>query len=199
MAQEQQVPTQNETEELTETESTAEENTENSQEPAENAEVPVEEKETEAEPELVEEEAPREPDWKDRYIRLAADFDNYRKRTATEHEDVRKRERERVLEAWLDVYDNAERALSSMKEKEGPWFDGFKAIITQMDRVLSKFSIKPMDAMGKKFDPKYHEAIATIPNPALENGSIMHVEKRGFVYENGNVMRVARVVVVKNS
>ncbi len=142
--------------------------------------------------------APKEPDWKDSYIRLLADFENYRKRTSKEQDDIRKRERERVINAWLDVYDNAERALAALPEKEGPWYEGFSSLIQQMDKCLAAFNIKPADDLGQKFDLKRHEVIATLPNPAMENNTIMHVERRGFVYENGDVARIARVIVVKN-
>ncbi len=139
-----------------------------------------------------------ETDWRDAYVRLAADFDNYRKRTAKEQDDVRRRERERVIGIWLDVYDNAERALANLPEKEGPWYEGFVSLVHQMDRCLATLSIKACDDMGKKFDPKRHEAIATCPNPAMENNTIMHIERRGFEYENGDIARVARVIVVRN-
>lgn len=137
-------------------------------------------------------------DWRDAYVRLAADFDNYRKRTAKEQDDIRRRERERVIDIWLDVYDNAERALASLPEKEGPWFEGFSSLVHQMDRCLATFHIRACDDMGKPFDPKRHEAIATCPNPAMENNMIMHIERRGFEYENGDIARVARVIVVRN-
>ena len=144
------------------------------------------------------EEQPKEPDWKDAYIRLRADFDNYRKRTSKEFDDVRRRERERVIGAWLDVYDNAERALASMAEKSGPWFDGFSSLIQQMNKCLASFNIKPVEDVGEKFDPKRHEAIATMQDPSKENNTIMFVERKGFMYENGDIARVARVIVVKN-
>lgn len=140
----------------------------------------------------------KETDWRDAYVRLAADFDNYRKRTAKEQDDVRRRERERVVNLWLDVYDNAERALSSLPEKEGPWYEGFVSLVHQMDKCLAMLQIKACDDMGKKFDPKRHEAIATCPNPSMENNTIMHIERRGFEYENGDIARVARVIVVRN-
>lgn len=145
-----------------------------------------------------EQKAKDQTDWKDAYVRLAADFDNYRKRTAKEFDDVRKREREKVIGTWLDVYDNTERAIAALPEKEGPWYEGFQQIIKQMDNCLATFGIKAADDMGKPFDAKRHEAIAILPNPALENNTIMHVERKGFVYENGDVARVARVVVVRN-
>ena len=144
------------------------------------------------------EEQPKEPDWKDAYIRLRADFDNYRKRTSKEFDDVRRRERERVIGAWLDVYDNAERALASMSEKSGPWFDGFSSLIQQMNKCLASFNIKPVEDVGEKFDPKRHEAIATMQDPSKENNTILFVERKGFMYENGDIARVARVIVVKN-
>lgn len=145
-----------------------------------------------------EEDKPAEVDWKDAYRRLAADFDNYRKRTSKEQDDVRKLERKRVINAWLDVYDNAERALQNLPEKEGPWYEGFSSLIQQMDKCLATFNVKPVDDVGQKFDANKHEAIATIPNPAMENNTIMHVERRGFAYENGDILRHARVIVVKN-
>lgn len=139
-----------------------------------------------------------ETDWRDAYIRMRADFENYRKRTAHEHDDVRRRERERVNAVWLDVYDNAERALDALPEKEGPWFDGFSSLVQQMNKCLATLGIKPADDMGKLFDAKRHEAIGTCPNPAMANNTIIHVERRGFLYENGDVARIARVIVVKN-
>ena len=139
-----------------------------------------------------------ETDWRDAYLRMRADFENQRKRTALEYDDVRRRERERVNAVWLDVYDNAERALDALPEKEGPWYDGFHSLVQQMNKCLATLGIKPADDMGKPFDAKRHEAIGTCPNPAMANNTIMHIERRGFVYENGDVARVARVIVVKN-
>lgn len=141
----------------------------------------------------------KEPDWKDAYIRLAADFDNFRKRNNEEFDAARKRERERVLDAWLDVYDATERALANLPEKEGPWFDGFQTLLKQMNQALASFGIKPMDCLGQPFNPQYHDALAVLPNPDAEDNTIIHIEKRGFLYQNGEVMRAASVVVAKNS
>ena len=137
-------------------------------------------------------------DWKDAYIRLAADFDNYRKRTSKEQDDIRRRERERVVNIWLDVYDNAERALDSMTEKSGPWHEGFSSLIQQMDKALAQLNIKVVNDVGEKFDPKRHEAISIVQDPTKENNTIVYVMQKGFIYENGDVARVAKVVVVKN-
>ncbi len=151
-----------------------------------------------AEPQAAKETKADTTDWKDAYVRLAADFDNYRKRTAKEFDDVRKREREKVIGTWLDVYDNTERAIQALPEKEGAWYEGFVQILKQMDACLATFGIKVVDDTGAQFDAKRHEAIAILPNPAMENNTIMAVERKGFVYENGDVCRVARVVVVRN-
>ncbi len=137
-------------------------------------------------------------DWKDAYVRLAADFDNHRKRTSKEFDDVRKREREKVITAWLDVYDNTERAIAALPEKEGPWYEGFVSILKQMDACLASFGIKAVDDTGAMFDAKRHEAMSAVPNPNMQNNQILYVDRKGFVYENGDVMRVARVVVVRN-
>ncbi|MFA5624814.1 MAG: nucleotide exchange factor GrpE [Bradymonadales bacterium] len=145
-----------------------------------------------------EEKTSKEPDWKDAYARLAADFDNYRKRSNAEFDAAKRRERERVMNAWLDVYDAAERAIAALPEKCGPWYDGFITLIKQMNQSLAVFKIKPMDSLGEVFDPMYHEAIAIMPQAGAEHNTIIHVEKRGFLYESGEVMRVASVVVAKN-
>ena len=137
-------------------------------------------------------------DWKDAYIRLAADFDNYRKRTSKEQDDIRRRERERVVSIWLEVYDNAERALDSMAEKSGPWHEGFSSLIQQMDKALAQLNIKVVNDVGEKFDPKRHEAISIVQDPSKENNTIVYVMQKGFIYENGDVARIAKVVVVKN-
>lgn len=144
------------------------------------------------------EEKSDEPDWKDAYRRLYADFDNYRKRTSKEQDDVRKLERKRVISAWLEVYDNAERALQTLPEKEGPWYEGFHSLIQQMDKCLATFNVKPVEDLGQKFDPNRHEAISAVPDPSKENNTIIHVDRRGFAYENGDILRHARVIVVKN-
>lgn len=146
----------------------------------------------------IEDEKQAKTDWKDAYIRIAADFDNYRKRTSKEFDDVRRRERERVIAAWLEVYDNTERAIATLPEKTGPWYEGFKSLLAQMDKCLASFNIRVTDDLGKPFDPNRHEAIATMPDPEKKNNTILFVERQGFAYENGDVARVARVVVVKN-
>ena len=174
-----------------------------STESAENAETtedskPDEASQNDAAADAEQENQPKEPDWKDAYIRLRADFDNYRKRTSKEFDDVRRRERERVVGIWLDVYDNAERALASMAEKSGPWYEGFASLIQQMNKCLATLNIKPVEDIGEKFDPKRHEAIATMQDPTKENNTILFVERKGFVYDNGDIARVARVIVVKN-
>lgn len=148
--------------------------------------------------EEVKEEKKPETDWRDAYIRIAADFDNYRKRTSKEFDDVRRRERERVINAWLEVYDNTERAIAALPEKSGPWYEGFQSLLKQMDKCLASFNIRVVDDQGKAFDPNRHEAIATMPSPEHENNTILFVERQGFAYENGDIARVARVVVVKN-
>ena len=137
-------------------------------------------------------------DWKDSYIRMAAEFDNYRKRTSKEQDDIRRRECERVVKIWLEVYDNAERALESMTEKSGPWYEGFSSLIKQMDKALAQLHIKVVDDIGAVFDHKKHEAISIITDPTKENNTIAYVMQKGFVHENGDVVRVAKVVVVKN-
>lgn len=145
-----------------------------------------------------EEEAVPEVDWKDQYIRLAADFDNFRKRTRAEQEEARGRERDRVLSEWLDVVDSIERALSGLEGQEGPWVEGLQVLSRQVKHVLGRLEVSAMETDGATFDPHQHEAIAAVPVPGEPDGKILQTERRGYVYRNGRVLRAARVIVARS-
>ena len=161
---------------------------------------------TNPEPASTESEAPKappeaaEPDWKDRYIRLAADFDNHRKRTRSERDEVRLRERDSVLRDWLEVADSTERALHALRDEEGPWVDGLKAIQRQMSAVLQRYGVARMDTDEASFDPARHEAIGAVPAPGVANGTILQTERTGYEYvADERVLRPARVVVARQA
>ena len=144
-------------------------------------------------------EAPEpEVDWKDRYLRLAADFDNYRKRNLKEQAEMRRTERSRVTQQWLEVVDSVERALAGQESApDNPYFVGLEAISRQMAQVITSLGYKKVSTDGL-FDPHKHEALARIPAEAeQEDGAIAYVDRAGFITEDGYVVRPARVVVAK--
>lgn len=139
-------------------------------------------------------------DLKDRYVRLAADFDNYKKRFHRELEQRRRTDQNRMLSDWLEVLDTLERALemSQASETDNSWREGTEATHRKMVDLLKKRGVVRMETTeGQTFDPKLHEAISVIPDPNKEDGTILFTERGGYVYADGTVLRAARVVVVR--
>lgn len=133
----------------------------------------------------------------ERWKRAAADLDNYRKRFDRELARLRQVDREILLRAWLEVVDNMERALCAEGASSNPWYEGMEAIHQQMLEVLASFGAKPIVPMGEKFDPKFHEAVATATLPDLEEGTIVEVVQTGYTLD-GRALRPAKVIAVKH-
>ena len=133
------------------------------------------------------------------FKRLAADFENYRRRVATEREELIKFAGSRVLENLLPVVDNFERALDAMgKATEVSQVQaGVEMIYRQLQDVLTKSGVSPMEAQGKPFDPNFHEAIAQMENPSLPDETVLAEVQKGYLY-NGKVLRHAMVQVSRN-
>lgn len=129
----------------------------------------------------------------DRLQRLAADFDNYRKRVAREQEALVARAHAGLVEAILPVFDDLERALeAATMHEEAKLEDGVRLVHRQLDDVLAKEGLQeiPTDV---PFDPHVHEALAAIPSE-LEEGTILEVVQRGYLLGD-RVLRPARVIV----
>ena len=133
------------------------------------------------------------------FKRLAADFENFRRRVTTEREELIKFAGSRVLESLLPVVDNFERALDAMGKatEVGQVHAGVEMIYRQLQDVLTKSGVSPMDAQGKPFDPNFHEAIAQTENPDLPDETVMAEVQKGYLY-NGKVLRHAMVQVSRN-
>ena len=130
---------------------------------------------------------------KDRYIRLLADFDNMRKRTARELEERTARANERLLTALLPVFDNFEMALSAAPEKD-PFADGVRMIATEFRKVLEQSGAEVIDAEGKPFDPMAHEALTMVPDANVPKGEIISQFRKGWKL-GGKIIRPAQVIV----
>jgi molecular chaperone GrpE len=130
----------------------------------------------------------------DRYKRALADLDNYRKR-ATREVDRRVTEaRESALDDWLQVVDSVERAIGL--EREGPCYEGLRAVLAQIDSVLDRQGAQRIGAPGDQFDPERHEAVAVRATDDLPDRTIVEVQRSGFA-QGDRVIRPAQVVVAR--
>ena len=135
-----------------------------------------------------------EPDWKESYARLAADFDNYRKRTARDRDDLAKFASAEVVKDLLPTVDNLAMALDKAANKEDPFVVGVKMAYDGFLKALAEHGATPIDSLGEPFDANFHEAIATLPDEKIEEGKISNVAKTGWTL-NDKLLRAAQVVV----
>ncbi len=134
-------------------------------------------------------------EWKDKYLRSMADFDNFRRRSIQEKSDWIRLSTEKLALSVCDVLDNFERALMQLKEdhKEDGVVKGFILIEQQLRQVLEKEGVKKIESIGKDFDPFYHEALAHIPSE-LEENKVTAIIQNGYTMHD-KVIRPVRVAV----
>ena len=133
-------------------------------------------------------------DYLDQLRRLAAEFDNYKKRMAREHEELRERAAERLLRDLLPVFDDLGRALSAFETAETEAIaDGVALVHRALWTLLEREGVAELDPTGDMFDPHRHEALLSQPADAPE-GTVLEVIQKGFLLGD-RVLRPARVVV----
>ena len=133
----------------------------------------------------------------DKYLRQAAEFDNYRKRTIKEKADLIKSAAERLMVAELPVVDDMDRALENMKKGADAeaCIEGFKLIVQKFKNILTQQGLEKIETDGQDFDTDYHEAIALIPAPTEElKGKILDCVQQGYKLGD-KVIRHAKVAV----
>ncbi len=135
---------------------------------------------------------------KEAYLRLAADFENFRKRSAKEKLDAERTGRERVLRGFLEILDNLERGLAQAKEEKGPLADGMRMILSQAEAWLRSEGLERVESVGKVFDPSVHDAISQMESSTVAAGFVTDEVKRGYTW-GGRLLRPAAVVVSKGS
>jgi len=116
------------------------------------------------------------------YLRLRADFENYKRRTRQEMQQAADGGKEELLTQLLPVLDNLERALASAGEPE-KWRSGIEMIFRQFLGVLAETGLKPIPAVGESFDPKRHEALMREPSSQPEN-IILEELKKGYFFKD---------------
>ena len=128
-----------------------------------------------------------------KFLRLAAEYDNYRKRTAKEKESIWADAKASVVASFLPVYDNLERALKQDTADEA-YKKGVEMTMTQLKDVLSKLGVTEIDAAGQPFDPKLHNAVMHVEDENLGENTVAEVFQAGFQLGE-KVIRFAMVKV----
>ena len=181
-------------------EDNAAENSENTQTEETAQEQPQEEltaeeklaKELEAAQQTIEEQ-------KDKYLRLSAEFDNYRKRTMKEKAELIKNGGEKAISAVLPILDDLERALQNMQKSENvqAMYEGIDLIYQKFLKELAQEGLQKMEPVGEVFDTDFHEAIALVPSPdEAQKGKVLDCVQTGYKL-NDKVIRHAKVVVAQ--
>ena len=138
--------------------------------------------------------------FKDQWMRSAADFDNFRKRSRKELEDTRKAGREELLKDLLPVFDNLERAMTSAERatEVKPVSEGLKLVLRQFTDTLARSGITKVPTVGQPFDPSMHEAIQQVETDEVAPGTVMAEVQPGYL-QGERLVRAAMVVVAKPS
>ncbi len=133
----------------------------------------------------------------DKYLRLMAEFDNYRRRTARERLELIETAGEDVLKGFLPVMDDCERALETLRQSEASEaaIEGTEIILNKLTNYLKSKGVEQIEAKGKPFNTDEHEAIAQFPAPTPEQkNTVIDVTQNGYLL-HGKVIRYAKVVV----
>ena len=129
---------------------------------------------------------------KERFLRLAAEYDNYRKRSAKERESIFADVKSDTITQFLPVYDNLSRALANETADEA-YKKGVEMIMTQFEEVLKKMGVEEIPAVGKPFDPTRHNAVMHIDDEAYGENEVVEEFAKGFIMGE----KVIRFSVVK--
>ena len=134
----------------------------------------------------------------DKLKRSMAEFDNYRKRTDKEKSAMYEIGAKDVIEKILPIVDNFERGLNSIPEdaKGSAFADGMEKIYKQFVKTLDDMGVKPIEAVGKPFDPNFHNAVMQVENDELEPGTVAQELLKGYMYRD-TVVRHSMVAVVQ--
>ena len=129
---------------------------------------------------------------KDKYLRLAAEYDNFRKRSQKEREALYTDIRSDTVVEFLPVYDNLERALKNQCTDEA-FFKGVEMTMVQLKEIMKKLGLTEIEAVGKKFDPCMHNAVMHVQDDTVEEGIIVEEFQKGFMLGD----KVVRFSMVK--
>ena len=165
---------------------------------------------SEASPETGAEAPPEEPpqedlaqklaEVQDRYLRLYAEFENYKKRTARDVAERIRYANEQLLAAVLPVVDNLERALAHARQSQSlnGLVEGVALTLKEFKGVLERFGVKEIESLGQAFNPVWHEAMMQVESETHEPNTVVEEFQKGYLL-NDRVLRPAKVVVAKRA
>ena len=134
----------------------------------------------------------------EKYLRLNAEFENYKKRTAREMENLTKFSNEVLITEILPFIDNLERAMKygSLKKTDSAWafMSGIQLATCDLLRVLKKHGLKPIDATGQAFDPRFHDAVSAVKTVSHPPNTVIEELRKGYLL-NDRLLRPSRVIV----
>lgn len=156
---------------------------EEKQEHKEDLEQKLEEKEEEIE------------EWKDHYMRLKADFENYQKHVQRQQKKFVETAHKDLIQDLLDILDSFDEAIPSLKKQDPDAAKGIEMIYNNLRNKLKKHGLKPIEAMGKKFDPYIHDVLLEEESDQ-EKGTIIEEYQKGYML-NDNIIRHSKVKVSK--
>lgn len=136
----------------------------------------------------------------DRFLRVAAELDNFRKRKEREVSDLRKYANQALLKELLGVVDNLERALASSRENGEPegLTEGVEMTLKELLKIFDKFGVQPIEALQQPFDPNLHEAVMQEPSDAVPANTVVKELQKGYLLRD-RLLRPSMVVVSKES
>jgi len=137
--------------------------------------------------------------WKDRHLRLAAEFENFKRRALKERQDLLNFATENLVKELLATIDNLERALGHVRQEEDidkeNLLEGVELTFRSLMHTLEQSGVHAVEAQGKEFDPRFHEAIRQVPSDDQPAGTVVEVYQTGYVMKN-RLLRPALVAVV---
>jgi molecular chaperone GrpE len=137
----------------------------------------------------------RTSDYKDSWLRAQADFQNYKKRLERDNEMMYLSMKGDIIKKVLPALDDLERALQN-RRPEDPWADGIELIARKLQNMLESEGVKKIEALGKEFDPNFHEAISHEPADGVKSGHVIGVAQNGYMLGE-RVIRPALVRVAQ--
>lgn len=138
-------------------------------------------------------------EYKEKYLRQAAEFDNFRKRNSRERLELIQTAGKDVIVSLLDVLDDCDRAQQQVDKslEDGPAKEGIFLVFNKLRNSLYAKGLKPMESIGQEFNPDLHEAVTEVPVPSPElKGKVIDEVQKGY-YLNDKIIRFAKVVVGK--
>ena len=140
------------------------------------------------------EEAKEDEDLNTKYLRLMADFQNYKKRTEKQKSEIHAYANEKIVLKLIEVMDNFERALGADASEGDGFKQGIEMIFKQLSDVLTDAGVKEIEAESTVFDPNFHNAVMMEDTDKVESGMVSEVLQKGYTL-NGKVIRPAMVKV----